>query len=151
MQDPGEGRRVELSSSISPPSHQELIPRLAAQLRTVVAALRDAGRSRPIPTAVGAALSLALAIATIVTSTDAAVASLLLVLSVVTLLAEGIWGVARARRAAAATSVTRTYDQPSLSALAEGGVTWNGINGIGTYNEWLRFFVHNGAASAQGN
>lgn len=47
--------------------------------------------------------------------------------------------------------VTRTYDQPSLSALAEGGATWNGYGGIGTYNEWLRFFVHNGAASAQYN
>ena len=47
--------------------------------------------------------------------------------------------------------VTRTYDQPSLSALAEGGVVWNGYGGVGTYNEWLRFFVHNGAASAQYN
>ncbi len=67
------------------------------------AAWENAHRAGLIPITVGAAVSLALAIATIVISRDIGVAWLLLGLAIVTLLAGSIWGVARARRAAAAT------------------------------------------------
>jgi hypothetical protein len=48
-------------------------------------------------------------------------------------------------------SVVRSLDQPSLSALAEGGVVYTATGGVGNFDEWLRFSVHNGAASASYN
>ncbi len=56
------------------------------------AAGENAHRAGLIPITVDAALSLALAIATIVTSSEVAMASLLWELSIVALLAGGIWG-----------------------------------------------------------
>jgi len=68
------------------------------------AAWENAHRAGLIPISVGGAVSLALAIATIIMARDVSAAWFLLGLAIVALLAGSIWGIARARRAAAGTN-----------------------------------------------
>ena len=68
------------------------------------AAWENAHRAGLIPITGGSGISLALAVAAIAISGDVSAAWFLLGLSIVALLTGSIWGVARARRAAAATN-----------------------------------------------